>query len=61
MEKTLSDKSLIEAVKNASLQNRITCIMARELAERFDVPASEIGRLASELKIKITECELGCF
>lgn len=55
------NKLLIEAMKNASMENRISCTKARELAENFKVPVSEIGRLANELKIKITECELGCF
>lgn len=55
------DKALIEAVREASLDNQISCTKARELSERFGVPLLEIGRLANELKIKIIACELGCF
>lgn len=62
MDKPFNDKLLIESLKKASSpDNRISCTKARELAERFKVPVSEIGRLADEFKIKITECELGCF
>jgi len=55
------DKALIKALKEASPKNRISCGRARELAEEYKIPLSEIGRLANQLKIKIVECELGCF
>ncbi|MEK6692972.1 MAG: hypothetical protein AABY44_06055 [Nitrospirota bacterium] len=55
------DKALIEAIREASPENRISCTKARELSERFGITLSEIGSLANELKIKIVECELGCF
>lgn len=55
------DKTLIDAMRDASPDNQISCTKARELSERFGVPLLEIGRLANELKIKIIACELGCF
>lgn len=56
-----SGEAFIKAIKEASVGNRISCTKARELAEKYRIPLSEIGRLANELKIKIIECELGCF
>ncbi|MEC4684288.1 MAG: hypothetical protein VST71_00955 [Nitrospirota bacterium] len=40
---------------------RIPCKLARKIAEQTGLPYHEIGKLADELGIKITDCELGCF
>ncbi|VAX28973.1 hypothetical protein MNBD_NITROSPIRAE02-1474 [hydrothermal vent metagenome] len=40
---------------------RIPCKTARKIAEQTGLPYHEIGKLADELNIKITDCELGCF
>ncbi len=40
---------------------KIGCSEARRLAEEAGIPYREIGRMADELGIKITTCELGCF
>lgn len=65
MDKTLRDEpqgeALIDVIKEFSPGSRLSCSKAREIAERFGIPLSEIGRLANELRIKIIECELGCF
>ncbi len=39
----------------------ITCAAARKMAEEEGVPYRELGRIADELQIRITNCELGCF
>lgn len=54
-------EALIEAIRQASTQGQLPCKKARELAEGCGVSLSEIGRVANKLKIKIVECELGCF
>ncbi len=65
MDKTLraapQGEALIEVIKEASTGSRLSCSKAREIAERFGIPLSEIGKLANGLRIKIIECELGCF
>jgi hypothetical protein len=40
---------------------RISCPLARNLAERFALPARQFGSMLNFLQIKIKECELGCF
>jgi len=40
---------------------KISCPVARKIAEELSVPYKEVGRKADELSIKITGCELGCF
>ncbi|OPX90433.1 MAG: hypothetical protein A4E53_00985 [Pelotomaculum sp. PtaB.Bin104] len=52
---------VLEAVKKASKDGRISCNDARKLAEELKVPNKVVGDAANELEIKIFGCELGCF
>ncbi len=51
------ENRLIEASKDV----RISCVMARRIAEELKVSYKEVGDAANRLKIKIKDCELGCF
>lgn len=57
----MDQESIIDVVRKAAAENRMSCEKARELAKELNVPVSEIGRICNVLKIKITACELGCF
>jgi len=50
-----------EEIKKRASNNRLPCPIARKIAREFSVPLKEVGRAADELRIKITDCELGCF
>lgn len=52
---------ILEAVKLAAKEGRLSCNQARKLAEELKVPVKVVGDAANELKIKIKACELGCF
>jgi hypothetical protein len=54
-------KIIMEAIRTASINNRLTCEKAHFLARELKVPLKEIGSLCNELKIKIAACQLGCF
>lgn len=55
-------KELIaKELKDKSKDGKITCALARKLAEDLKVSYKEVGEVANELKIKIKNCELGCF
>jgi hypothetical protein len=56
----MNEKIKAELLRKAS-QGRIECPEARRIAERLSVPYSQVGKAADELKIKIINCELGCF
>ena len=56
-----SNEQIIEAVKKAATEGKITCTQARSLADEYNVPPKVIGEAADSLKIKIKACELGCF
>jgi hypothetical protein len=52
---------LFKAVKEAAIDNRLTCGKAHILAETKGYTLAEIGEVCEELKIKIKNCQLGCF
>jgi len=52
---------VLDALKAAAKEGRITCTEARKLAETLSVSPAVVGQAANELGIKIKACELGCF
>lgn len=56
-----SDERIREAVLKAARDGRLSCTMARMLARDLEVTPRAIGEACNQLKIKIKECELGCF
>lgn len=56
-----TDKILREKIRNAARDGRITCALLRKIAEEAGVTYKSAGKAADELKIKIKNCELGCF
>ncbi len=61
MENSSREKEIKRLLTERSVDARLTCTAARAIAEELDVPYLEVGRAANELKIKIKNCELGCF
>jgi hypothetical protein len=57
----VSKEKLVAAIKKASGDGRLTCEKAHELGKELDVPLKEIGAVCNELKIRIKDCQLGCF
>jgi hypothetical protein len=54
-------QEVLDAVRQAAKDGRLTCTEARKLASDFKVAPGIVGQAADELKIKIKSCELGCF
>jgi len=48
-------------VLEISQDKKLPCAKALALAKRLKVKPIEIGKVANELGIKITNCQLGCF
>ena len=57
----MTREQLEQAVRTAAVGNRLSCERAHTLSRELDVSLGEIGRICNELKIKIAECQLGCF
>jgi len=54
-------EKLVEKVKAASKDGKITCAKALAVALEAKVSSREVGEILNELKIKIHACQLGCF
>jgi hypothetical protein len=52
---------LKEEVLRRAVDGRLSCAVARNIAEALRLPYKEVGAAANELGIKIKNCELGCF
>lgn len=52
---------LEDTIKKAAKDGRITCAILRNIAEKSNVSYKFAGKIADELKIKIKNCDLGCF
>jgi hypothetical protein len=57
----MTREKMVEAVQMASVNNRLSCEKAHDLAKKLNTSLQEIGMLCNELKIKIADCQLGCF
>ncbi len=59
------EERIIDRIKHLlkvrAVDGRLSCASAREIAEELKVPYGEVGKAATELKIKIKNCDLGCF
>jgi hypothetical protein len=57
----MTREKLIESIRAASANNRLTCEKAHELSRILNISLKEIGEVCNELHIKIAACQLGCF
>lgn len=56
----MKDKIAAE-IKKRVINGRLPCPIARKIAKKFSVSYKDVGRIADELNVKISDCELGCF
>ncbi len=57
----MTEEKIIEAIRAASANSRLTCEKAHELSRSLNVPLNKIGQVCNQLHIKISACQLGCF
>jgi hypothetical protein len=48
-------------IRAAAPEGKIPCALAMNLAKELGISRQEMGELLNELRIKITQCQLGCF
>jgi len=48
-------------IRAAAPEGRIPCAAVFGLAEELGISRKELGSLLNDLKIKIVQCQLGCF
>ena len=57
----MKEEEIIARLKEAAKDGKIPCAMAFKVAKECNVTSQEIGNLLNQLKIKIANCQLGCF
>jgi len=51
------EKRILEKAKDGKLP----CALCFKMAEDFGISKREMGKILNEMKIKIVQCQLGCF
>ncbi len=57
----MSREELKARIQAAAPEGKISCAAAMLLAEELVISRQDMGRLLNELKVKIKQCQLGCF
>jgi len=57
----MENEQLIQKIKLHAKDGKIACMQALKIAEEENVPSKKVGEILNELKIKIMNCQLGCF
>ena len=60
-DKMLDRKQLEAAILERAKEGKIPCALCFKIAEDFGITKREMGKILNEMKIKIGQCQLGCF
>ena len=54
-------KKLEETIKEKSKNGKLPCAVCFKIADDFGISKKEMGKILNEMKVKIGQCQLGCF
>ena len=57
----MKKEELIEILKENLVEGKLPCSKAFAIAKKEKITLKEIGESANEEKIRISNCQLGCF
>jgi biotin operon repressor len=57
----MTPEELRAKIRAAAPEGKMPCAAAFRLAEELGISRRDLGNHLDELKIKITQCQLGCF
>ena len=61
MELIMDRKKIEELIKEKAKDGKLPCAMCFKIAEDFGISKKEMGKILNEMKVKISQCQLGCF
>ena len=54
-------KRVEEVIKEKTKNGKLPCAMCFKITEDFGISKKEMGKILNGMKIKISQCQLGCF
>jgi hypothetical protein len=54
-------KRLEETILKKSKAGKLPCAVCFKIAEDFGISKREMGKILNEIKVRIRQCQLGCF
>jgi hypothetical protein len=57
----MTDEDVKTRVRAAAPEGKIPCAAAFRLAEELRISRKDLGSLLNDMRIKIIQCQLGCF
>jgi hypothetical protein len=57
----MTQEEIRAKIKAAAPEGKITCATAFRLAAELGLSRADLGHMLNELRIKLTQCQLGCF
>ncbi len=57
----MKEDEIAAKIREAAKEGKITCAMAQKIAIENKVSMKRVGDLLNQMKIKIAQCQLGCF
>jgi hypothetical protein len=60
-ELNMDRKKIEEAILEKSKKGKIPCAVCFKIADDLGIPKKELTKVLNEMKVKISECQLGCF
>jgi hypothetical protein len=54
-------KNLENAINEKAKDGKLPCAVCFKIAEDFEIPKKELTKILNEMKVKISQCQLGCF
>lgn len=57
----MKEEEIIARIREAAKEGKLPCAMAMKIAAESKISNKEMGDLLNRLKIKVAQCQLGCF
>jgi len=57
----LKEEEIAAKLKETAKDGKISCALAQKIAIENKISMKQVGNLLNKMKIKIAQCQLGCF